>query len=323
MRMDDDATGESAGAPTGGGGRPEAASEDEYPATRGLYQIYSRPVLDHPVLVMAPEGWIDAGLGGGGAVAALLAAMTTELVAAFDTDQLIDLRARRPVSRIVDGVYEELNWPTIELRCGQDDEGHDVLVLSGPEPDMRWRAYSDAVGELATELGVRLLVGLGAFPAPVPHTRTAPLAATATTAELAAKIGVVPGIVDVPAGVLAAVERRFDKLGIPAVGIWARVPHYVAGMPYPEASKLLLDGLTTVSGVSIDTSALTEAADATRTRLDELTANSAQHSALVAQLEIQFDEDAEGQAMASAAGWGDLPSGDELAEEFERYLRDT
>lgn len=296
--------------------------EDAVGEHKGLYRLLSRPELDAPVLVMAPEGWIDAGLGGAAAVSALLASMTTELVAIFDTDELIDQRARRPVSHIVDGVYEDLAWPEIELRSGQDEDGNDVLVLSGPEPDMRWRGFADAVGELATDLGVRMLVGLGAFPAPVPHTRTAPLAATATTAELANQVGVVAGAVDVPAGVLAAVERRLAEIGIPAIGIWARVPHYIAGMPYPEASQLLLEGLTAVAGVKVDTSELAEAAAATRARLDELTANSVQHSALVAQLEVQFDEDAEGQALANAAGWGDLPSGDELAEEFERFLRD-
>lgn len=297
-----------------------AMNDDAPGEIRPLYRLLTRPELNRPVLVMAPEGWIDAGLGGISAISTLLASMTTELVATFDIDELIDLRARRPVSHIVDGVYEDLAWPAIELRAGQDPDGNDVLILSGPEPDMRWRAFAQAIGELASEFDVRLLVGLGAFPAPVPHTRTAPLAATATTSDLATQIGVVPGVVDVPAGVLAAVERRFSELGIPAIGIWARVPHYVAGMPYPEASHLLLEGLATVAGVQTDTTALVEAAEATRTRLNELTANSVQHTAMVTQLEVQFDEDAEGQALASAAGWGDLPSGDELAEEFERYL---
>lgn len=295
---------------------------DEVGEDRGLYRLVSRPALSSPVMVVAPEGWIDAGLGGAAALAALLASMTTELVASFDTDELIDLRARRPISRIVDGVYEDLNWPTIEVRSGQDSTGQDVLVLSGPEPDMRWKAFADAVADLAAEFGVRLLVGLGAFPAPVPHTRTAPLAATASNAELAHEVGIVPGVIDVSAGVLAALERRLNEVGVPTIGIWARVPHYVAGMPYPEASKLLLEGLAKVSGVTVDTTALNEAAEATRARLDELTANSPQHAALVSQLETQFDEDAQGQALANAAGWGDLPSGDELAEEFERYLRD-
>ncbi len=285
--------------------------------TQRLYELHSHPELDRPVLVMAPEGWIDAGMGGATALASLLAGMTTELVATFDVDDLLDHRSRRPTSHILDGVYDDLVWPVIELRAGNDGHGHDVLVLSGPEPDHRWRAYAEAVAGLAQTFGVRLLVGLGAFPAPVPHTRRSKLAASATTAELANRIGVVAGRVEVPAGVLSAIAARFAELGVPAIGLWARVPHYTASMPYPEASALLLDGLAELSGIVIDVSELKEAAEATRRQLDELTANSPQHTVLVQQLEAQADAEAED----SSSGWGELPTGDELAAELEKFLR--
>jgi hypothetical protein len=282
-----------------------------------LYVLHERPELERPVLVMAPEGWIDAGLGGGAALGTLLTAIKTTVVANFDIDELLDHRARRPTARITDGVYEDLSWPEIELRAGHDAAGNAVLVLVGPEPDHQWRAYAAAVAEVADLFAVRMLVGLGAFPAPVPHTRPATLAATATDADLANRIGVVSGTLEVPAGVLVAIERRFAEVGIPAVGLWARVPHYAAAMPYPAASLLLLEGLTTVAGIVVDTTPLREAADATRERLDELVANSAEHSALVRQLEARTDAEAE----PSPQGWGDLPSGDELAAEVERFLQ--
>jgi predicted ATP-grasp superfamily ATP-dependent carboligase len=117
--------------------------------------------------------------------------------------------------------------------------------------------------------------------------------------------------------VLVAVERRFADAGIPAIGLWARVPHYVAAMPYPEASVVLLEGLAKVSDVVVDTSALQEAADATRQRLDELVANSPEHSAMVRQLEARADVEAD----PAPDSWGNLPSGDELAAEVERFLR--
>lgn len=285
-----------------------------------LYVLHARPELDGPVLIMAPEGWIDAGLGGASALGTLLSSIDTEVVATFDIDELLDHRARRPMARIVDGVYDDLSWPEIELRSGHDREGRAVLILVGPEPDHRWRAFADAVAELAGLLGVRLLVGLGAFPAPVPHSRPGRLAATATTAELANRVGVVGGTLEVPAGVLVAIERRFAEAGIPAIGLWARVPHYAAAMPYPEASALLLEGLAEVSGIAVDVSSLREAADATRTRLDELTARSAEHTAMLRQLESRVDAEASDLA---AGNWGnDLPSGDELAAELERFLRD-
>ena len=292
-----------------------------------LYELRSRPELDSPVLVMAPEGWIDAGLGGAGAVGALLAGMETEVVAVFDADRLLDHRARRPVSHIVDGVYTDLVWPKIDLLAGHDADGRAVLVLAGPEPDHEWVAFAEAVGALAISFGVRLLVGLGAFPAGVPHTRTARLAATASSAELANQVGVVSGTVQVPAGILAAIERRLAPAGIPAVGIWARVPHYAASMPYPPASVQLLEGLTAMAGIRVEVPELVEAAEATRAHLDELTANSVQHMALVRQLEAQVDSETgegagDGQAEATAAGWGTLPTGDELAAEVERFLRD-
>ncbi|HEX2047124.1 MAG TPA: PAC2 family protein [Acidimicrobiales bacterium] len=294
-----------------------------------LYELRARPELDSPVLVMAPEGWIDAGLGGAGAVGALLAAMETEVVASFDVDRLLDHRARRPVSHMLDGVYTDLVWPAIDLLSGHDADGRAVLVLAGPEPDHEWRAFADAVAELAVMFEVRLAVGLGAFPAGVPHTRTSRLAATASTAELANQLGVVSGVVQVPAGVLAAIERRFTELEIPTIAVWARVPHYAASMPYPPASVQLLEGLRTVAGIRVEVPELVEAADATKAQLDELTANSVQHTALVRQLEAQVDAEeaagdggaGEGQAAATDAGWGTLPTGDELAAEVERFLR--
>ncbi|MFP5318073.1 MAG: proteasome assembly chaperone family protein [Acidimicrobiia bacterium] len=287
-----------------------------------LYRLVAdRPPLDQPVLVMAPEGWIDAGLGGGGALATLVSTMPTELVATFDTDALLDHRARRPVARIADGVYQDVLWPEIELRAGKDGEGRDVLVLVGPEPDHLWRGFAGAVGELAQLLGVRLLVGMGAFPAPVPHTRPGSVVATATSAELAERVGVVRGNLDVPAGIVVAVQRRFAELEIPALALWARVPHYAAAMPYPEASMLLLEQLAAVAELSIDVEPLREAAEATRERLDELTSNSMEHRALVNQLEAQVDAEGSGDEDA-AGGWSSLPSADELGAEVERFLRD-
>ncbi len=294
-----------------------------------MYELRSRPELESPVLVMAPEGWIDAGLGGAGAVGAMLVALETEVVASFDVDRLLDHRSRRPVSHMLDGVYTDLVWPSLELLAAHDAEGHAVLILAGPEPDHEWRAFADAIGELAAMFGVRLAVGLGAFPAGVPHTRTSRLAATATTAELANQLGVVSGEVRVPAGVVAAIERRLNHLDIPTVAIWARVPHYAAAMPYPPASLQLLDGLAKVAGIEVASPELAEAAAATRQHLDEVTANSIQHAALVRQLEAQIDADpaeagegeGAGQEEATEAGWGILPTGDELAAEVERFLK--
>jgi len=275
--------------------------------------------VDAPVLVMGMEGWIDAGLGAGAAMATLIDQVPNQLIGRFDTDLLLDQRARRPVLRIVDGVTSPLKWPEIELRAGVDRAGKSVLLLVGPEPDMRWKSFTSTVVGLATEMGVRMAVGLGAFPAPVPHTRPTRLASTATSADLAVQVGFVPGTIDVPAGIHAALERGFADAGVPSVGLWARVPHYAAAMPYPAASAALIDGLASVAGLTLHAGDLQAAAAVTSQRIDELIANSEEHTEMVRQLEMQIDavED------EAAAGFdiGNLPSGDEIAAELERFLR--
>ncbi|HEX2578387.1 MAG TPA: PAC2 family protein, partial [Aquihabitans sp.] len=136
-----------------------------------LYDLHDQPSLDAPVLVVVLEGWIDAGYAAGTAVKTLLDGLDTYPVATFDADQLLDHRARRPIMHLVEGVNTGLSWPGIELRAGTDEDGHDLLLLLGAEPDHAWRGFTEAVVELAQDLGVRLVVGLGAYPATVPHTR--------------------------------------------------------------------------------------------------------------------------------------------------------
>ena len=281
-----------------------------------LYDLHDRPEFTDAVLVMCLDGWIDAGLGAATALAGLLASVETSVVATFDTDTLLDHRARRPVVHIVDGINTGLTWPELQLRAGRDDDGRELLVLVGPEPDHQWRAFCDQAVDLVQELGAHLAVGLGAFPAPVPHTRPVRLVATATNDELAAKVGFMPGSLDVPAGVQAALERRLADADVPTVGLWARVPHYVAAMPYPDASAALLEGLHSVTGLQANTADLRQAGEDTRRRVDELVANNPEHVQMVAQLEAQVD------AEVQSGGFRDLPSGDEIAAELERFLRD-
>jgi predicted ATP-grasp superfamily ATP-dependent carboligase len=283
-----------------------------------LFEVHQEPTLSAPVLVVALEGWVDAGLGAATAVTALLTEPPTELLVTFDGDHFLDQRARRPIVRIVDGVTSELNWPRTQIRYGRDQAGADVLYLVGPEPDFHWRQFVDAVVGLALGWNVRLMVGLGAFPAPAPHTRPVKLAATAppSSAELVARVGVVQGELEVPAGVQAALELGFGATGVAAVSLWARVPHYVAAMPFPEASAALVDGLAAVSGLVLDSSALRGAADSSRRQVDELIADNAEHVAMVRSLEESIDA-SEGNAL----GVDELPSAEEIAAELEQFLR--
>jgi hypothetical protein len=280
--------------------------------------------LQRPVLVMGLEGWVDAGLSGGNAISALLGSMRTETMFTFDNDQLVDLRSRRPVQRIVNGVLESVTYAEIQLRHGTDAAGNDVLLLVGPEPDYRWRAFTEELTGLCAELGVRLAVGLGGFPAPMPHTRPTRIIATAVDAVIANDVGFIPGVREVPAGIHAAILKGFEAQGIPALSLWAMVPHYVSGMPYPDASVGLLDHLARLGGVTVDVTELRAAAGVTKTRIDGLIAQNPEHVAMVEQLERQLEAEA-------AAGPGgehapldmdNLPSGDEIAAELQRFLRE-
>ncbi|MDP9020430.1 MAG: PAC2 family protein, partial [Actinomycetota bacterium] len=250
-----------------------------------LYHLLEEPALSEPVLVVVLEGWIDAGYAAAAAMSQLLKVTDTSPVAAFDVDVLVDHRSRRPVMHLVEGVNTGLTWPSIEFRRGRDLDQRDLLVLTGTEPDARWRAFTHQVVDLARELNVRLVVGLGAYPAPVPHSRPVRLATTATEAELAARAGQVQTTVDVPGGVGAAIEERCAAVGLPAVGLWAQVPHYAAGMAYPDASASLLEGLCRLAGLRVDVEPLHEAARIHRQRLDDLISANIEHTRMLQNLE--------------------------------------
>ena len=255
-----------------------------------MFERLAEVELDSPVLVMGMEGWIDAGLGGGAAMATLVDQVPNQVVVRFDTDLLLDQRARRPVLRIVDGVTSPLNWPEIELRAGEDRSGKSVLLLVGPEPDMQWRAFTKAVVGLATEMGVRLAVGLGAFPAPVPHTRPTRLASTATTTELASKVGFVPGTIDVPAGIHAALERGFAESACPPSACGRGCPTTRRPCRTRRPRAALIDGAD-VRGRPhpAHRRPAHRGGESPTPTHRQLIANSEEHTAMVNQLEAQID----------------------------------
>lgn len=280
-----------------------------------LYDFIQNPELDSPVLVVVLDGWIDAGRGAAAALEALTHDLPLDTVAVFDTDTLLDHRARRPTMHIEDGIQTGLTWPSIEMKACSDPEGNDVLLLVGVEPDHSWRAFSTEVVALAVELGCRMIVGMGAYPAPTPHTRPTQVVATTAWPDLARRGGFIHGRIDVPSGVQAAIEEHAHDVGLSSVGLWAQVPHYASAMPYPAAGEALIESLNDIADLHFSTGDLGDEASSARIQLDGLIADSNEHQQMVRQLEAQVD------AVASADGGG-LPSGDELAEELERYLRD-
>jgi len=289
--------------------------------------VTEAPQLEEPVLVVMMTGWIDAS----GAAAAAMSALDKEIGAQrlvlFDDDTYIDYRARRPTLELRDGVSTRLVWSTPELKVGRDANGRDVLLLTGPEPDMAWHRFARTVADLAEQLTVTRMAALGAYPYAAPHTRPALLSATSPSAEVIAGLPFRTSSVDVPAGMAAALEHSLTDRGIPAVGIWSQVPHYVATMSYPAASVALLEGLTLVTGVAVDGTELRREAVLQRERLDQLVQGNDEHRAMVAQFEQLYDAaelEAEraDDAPPDVAGELELRSGDELAAEVERFLRD-
>ena len=296
--------------------------------------VVEPPELDEPVLVVMLTGWIDAS----GAAAAAMTTLDKECAAsalvAFDDDTYIDYRARRPMLELRDGVSTRLVWSVPELRHGHDTDGRDVLLLSGPEPDMAWHRFADTIAALAEQLGVVKMAALGAYPFATPHTRPPHLSATSPSAEVLAALPFRSSSVDVPAGMAAALEQTVHARGIPALGIWAQVPHYVSSMSYPAASVALLEGLTTATGVNVTGADLRRESVLQRERLDQLVEGNDEHRAMVSQFERLYDaaEAAESDAVQRAedtaardgaeVGEIELRSGDELAAEVERFLRD-
>jgi predicted ATP-grasp superfamily ATP-dependent carboligase len=271
-----------------------------------LYEIIERAELDAPVLVGALEGWVDAG-GTASATVAFLTADSEE-IAAFDTEALYDYRVNRPTLDIVDGTMQRLEWPALTVRLVRNPK-RALLVLSGPEPHMRWKEFSASVVDLALDLGAVGWVSLGAIAAAVPHTRATPLIATASKPELLKEEDrLPPGLLRVPAAAITTIELAFAEQGLPSVGFWAQVPHYIPE-PYLPAVATILQRLARHLGVELALDELIELGEAQRQKLNELVSQRPEAEAYLEQLE----------RMASTER---VPSGEEIAAEVERFLAD-
>lgn len=279
-----------------------------------LHDLVELPDLHDPVLVVALKGWVDAGLASDGAIEVVTGQLGRRTIARFDSDRLLDWRARRPMMHVTDGVLTRLTWDTIELSWTTDAAGNQVVLLCGDEPDNLWLQFTDEVLGLIDRLGVRMVIGLGAFPAPTPHTRDPLLSCTASSEDLAA-MGFLRATLEVPSGVQGLIERKAAMAGLPSVGLWAQVPHYVSAMPYPGASLALLRGANRVAGLALPEGDLAARAQRTRERIDLLVAQNPEHVAMLRQLEVQADQ-------ATTAVQLGSTTGDDLAAELERFLRD-
>ncbi|MFZ9629946.1 MAG: proteasome assembly chaperone family protein, partial [Ilumatobacteraceae bacterium] len=238
----------------------------------------------------------------------------------FDGDTFIDYRARRPVMELREGVSTRLVWADLELRRGTSPNGVDVLLLTGPEPDMQWRSFARHITMLATRLGVYQMVGLGAYPFATPHTRSPRLSGTSPSSDVIESVPYLRSSLDAPAGAAAVLEHALTEAGIASLGLWAQVPHYVSAMAYPAASVALLHALHDVTGIAVEMTSLESEAIAQQRRIDRLIEGNDEHVSMLRQLEAAYDSSVTESDSFSAQG--PLPTGDDIAAEFERFLRD-
>jgi hypothetical protein len=297
---------------------------DEVPELEGL--------ADGPVMVTALDGFLDAGSASGIALAHLLESSPGRVVASFEVDEFYDYRARRPPMSFVQDHYSDYEAPRLVVRLMRDDRRAPYLLLTGPEPDVRWEAFAEAVRAVVEHFGVRLTVSMGSVPMAVPHTRPVQVTNHATAKRLLVLENVWQGEIRIPSSAQSLLELRLGEWGHDATGFVAHIPHYVAQFGYPEASAAMLRQVGAVTGLQWDTAELDAAAAARQAEIAAQVADSDEVRAVVAGLEQQYDafhRDDSGYGGGpnmlesedgSLPDSGDLPTGEELGAQFEQFL---
>ncbi|HEU4362482.1 MAG TPA: PAC2 family protein [Mycobacterium sp.] len=297
------------------------------PEQNGMYELelpapqLSSPNGTGPVLIHALEGFSDAGHAIRLAADHLKAVLDTELVASFAIDELLDYRSRRPLMTFKTDHFTHYQEPELSLYALHDSVGTPFLLLAGMEPDLKWERFVTAVRLLAERLGVRQTIGLGTIPMAVPHTRPVTLTAHSNNRELIADHTPWIAEVQVPGSASNLLEYRLAQHGHEVVGFTVHVPHYLAQTDYPEAAQTLLEQVAKTSSLQLPLGQLGDAAAEIRTKIDEQVEASAEVAQVVTALERQYDAFVAAQQNRSLlAREEDLPSGDEIGAEFERFL---
>lgn len=276
-----------------------------------LYQ--SRPELRRPVLICAFEGWSDAAEAATGALSYLERRWDARVFATVEPEEFFDFQAHRPTVRLIDGGIREIVWPQVQFaHASMPGADRDAVLLRGVEPSMRWPTFCQLVLEVIHETGVDTVVTLGALLAGRPHTRPTRVSGTASTPELAQRYGLATPRYEGPTSILGVLMDGARRDGIPAVGLWAWVPHYVQGSPSPKATLGLVQRLATLLDFTMDLSELETQTRNYERRIDEAVKSDPDIAATVRELERIVDAEDE----------DSIPSGEELAAEVERFLRD-
>ena len=278
--------------------------------------MVGRPELHRPVLVAAFRGWNDGGQGATLAGGYLARTWEAERFADVDPEGYFDFQANRPHVSLDEGLTRRIEWPENAFYSARiPGTDRDVVLLLGVEPALRWRTFCQLVVDLSRDLGVELLVTLGSLLADVPHTRAAPVTGAASDPELVASLGLQHSRYEGPTGIVGILQDACRREGLPAASLWAAVPHYVSLAPSPRAARALCDRLGQLLDVPIDTTELAEAEESYAEQVSEAVSSDEETAAYVAELERRTDE-------LDLEEHENLPSGDTLAAELTRFLRE-
>ncbi len=277
-------------------------------------RISRRPTLRRPVLIAAFRGWNDGGQGASLAGGYLAKTWEARRFADIDPEGFFDFQATRPHVSLVDGVTRRIDWPENAFyHAPIEGLDRDAVLLLGVEPNVRWRAFTGLIVGLAKELEVELLITLGSLLADVPHTRPAPVTGAASSPELIEELGLEASRYEGPTGVVGALHDLCRREELPSASLWAAVPHYVSLTPSPRAAQALCDRLGKLLGGHVDTEELQRAAEAYSEQVSEAVSSDEETATYVAELEQRADE---------LTSESELPSGDALAAELTRFLRE-
>jgi len=277
--------------------------------------MYERPTLERPILVGAFRGWNDGGQAATLAAGYLARLWDAQKFADIDPELFVDFQATRPMVSLEEGRTRKIEWPENTFYRGRiPGADRDAILLVGVEPNYRWRTFTELIADLARDLGVELVVTLGALLADVPHTRPAPVTGAATDVQLVEELGLQLSRYEGPTGVVGVLLDACKRAGIPSVSLWAAVPHYVQLAPSPRAAKALCERLSGVLGVEIDVTELADAEGEYVEHVSDAVSGDAEMTAYVEELEHRAD----------SLDWldetGDLASGERLADEITRFL---
>jgi len=266
--------------------------------------------------VCAFKGWNDAADAASTALHFLGSALDADRFAAIDPEEFFDFQATRPKIRLTEGRTREVIWPEVEVYEARAPRApRDLVLVAGVEPSMRWRSFSALVVELAEALGIQMMVSLGALLADVPHTRPVNITGLASDPALVERLGLQTSSYEGPTGIVGVLHSAFAETGIPSASLWAAVPHYVAAAPNPKAALALLRKLEGLIGISVDATELESAAGDYEQQVSQAVQSDPDVQAFVERLE-EAAEDAD-----TTIDPGDVPSGDTLARDFQRFLR--